>query len=107
MGRFINAGNSFLRKDRNLPVYVDKSMLISYTNSLIDTSSNCICVSRPRRFGKIMAANMIAAYYDESCNSRDLFSGLKIEEDHSFSSHLNRYPVVFIDAGGDCPKMNE
>jgi len=100
MGRFINAGNSFLRKDRNLPVYVDKSMLISYTNSLIDTSSNCICVSRPRRFGKTMAANMIAAYYDESCNSRDLFSGLKIEEDHSFSSHLNRYPVVFIDAGG-------
>lgn len=51
---------------------------------------------RPRRFGKSMAANMLAAYYSRGCGSRELFAGLKIASDDSFEKHLNRYDTIFI-----------
>lgn len=78
MGKYINKGNQLMAEDRAMPIYVDKSQLIAYTNSVIKTGSKFICFSRPRRFGKSMAANMLVAYYDESCDSKTLFSGLKI-----------------------------
>lgn len=97
MGRFINTGNQSMKKDLNASVYVDKSKLISFTNSIINARENYVCVSRPRRFGKSMAANMLSAYYDELYDSRSLFKGLAIEHDPSFEEHLNKYPVVKID----------
>ncbi|NLZ69200.1 MAG: AAA family ATPase [Spirochaetales bacterium] len=57
-------------------------------------------MSHPRRFVKSMAANMIAAYYDESCDSRPLFEDLKIANEPSFEEHLNKYPIVKIDVSG-------
>jgi hypothetical protein len=44
-----------------------------------------------------MAAKMLCAYYDQSCNSRSLFSDLQIAGDPSFEKHLNKYPVIFLD----------
>jgi hypothetical protein len=55
------------------------------------------CVTRCRRFGKSMAAKMLCAYYDHSCDSRRLFEDLKIAGDSSFERHLNKYPVIYID----------
>lgn len=78
----------------NSKIYVDKSELISYTNSVLRTPQKNLCVSRPRRFGKSMAADMLVAYYSRGCDSRQLFSGLKIERDASFESHLNRHNVI-------------
>lgn len=60
------------------------------------TTQKYICVSRPRRFGKSMAANMLAAYYGRGCDSKELFSGFKIAQDESFAKHLNRYDVIFL-----------
>ncbi len=37
-----------------------------------------MCVSRPRRFGKSMAADMLVAYYSKGCDSKELFSRLKV-----------------------------
>jgi hypothetical protein len=54
-------------------------------------------VSRCRRFGKSLAAKMLCAYYDHSCDSRSLFSDLKITQDPSFEKHLNKYPVIYVD----------
>ena len=65
-------------------------MLIEITNSVFDTSDKHICISRPRRFGKSMAANMLAAYYSRGCDSRELFSKLKISDTDSYKNHLNR-----------------
>lgn len=63
MGIYLNPGNIDFQQALNSKIYVDKSMLIEYENSVIYTEQKFICVSRPRRFGKSMAANMLTAYY--------------------------------------------
>ena len=55
-----------------------------------------LCVSRPRRFGKSMAADMLTAYYSRGCDSRELFQGLKIFEDKDFEKYLNQYDTIFL-----------
>ena len=69
MGLYVNPGNRQFKEVVNSPVYVDKSRLIDYTNSVLNTQRKNICVSRPRRFGKSMAADMLAAYYSKGCDS--------------------------------------
>ena len=96
MGTYINIGNSGFQRARNSK-YVDKSPLISLINATLNTEHCMSCVTRCRRFGKSMAAKMLCAYYDHSCNSRRLFEDLKIAGDSSFEQHLNKYPVIYID----------
>ena len=96
MGIFINKGNSGFRQSRNSE-YVDKSGLIAVVNKTLFTEQKFTCVTRCRRFGKSMAAKMLAAYYDRSCDSRLLFSDLQIASDPSFEEHLNKYPVIYLD----------
>lgn len=72
-------------------------MLISKINELYKSEKRFVCLSRPRRFGKSMAVNMLSAYYSRGCNSSALFSGLKIEGDSSFKPHLNRHNVIRLD----------
>ena len=96
MGFYINPGNDSFRKVMNSKIYVDKTELISYTNSVLDTEQMYLCISRPRRFGKSMAAKMLAAYYCRTCDSRKLFQNLKITQDESFEKHLNQYDVLFL-----------
>lgn len=96
MGTFINIGNTGFLSARNSE-YVDKSGLISVVNSTLNTERRFSCVTRCRRFGKSMAAKMLCAYYDQSCNSKDLFSDLRIASDPSFEKHLNKYPVISVD----------
>ena len=96
MNTYINIGNASFTKARN-DEYVDKSMLIAYTNSVLNTERQFMCVTRARRFGKSMAAKMLNAYYDEGCDSRHLFQDLKIAQDPTFNQHLNKYPVIYVD----------
>ena len=96
MGRYINIGNVGFRSARN-GEYVDKSGLIAVTNKTLFTEQRFSCVSRCRRFGKSMAAKMLCAYYDYSCDSRSLFADLKIAGDDQFEKHLNKYPVIYLD----------
>ena len=96
MGMYINKGNEGFQSIRNSE-YVDKTGLISVVNGTLFTEQRFTCVSRCRRFGKSMAAKMLAAYYDHSCDSRSLFADLKIAGDPSFEKHLNKYPVIYLD----------
>ena len=96
MGIFINRGNADFQRIRNSE-YVDKTELISVVNRTLFTEQSMSCVTRCRRFGKSMAAKMLCAYYDDSCDSRSLFDDLKIAQDASFEKHLNKYPVIFLD----------
>lgn len=105
MSSFIHLGNKDFTMSRYSEIYVDKSELIKQTNRFINQENRFLCVSRPRRFGKTMAANMIASYYDESCDSRLLFSGLAIAKEPSFEKHLNKYPVIKLDVGGFIAKV--
>ena len=96
MGAYINIGNAGFQSVRN-GEYVDKSGLISIVNNTLFTERRFSCVSRSRRFGKSVAAKMLCAYYDYSCDSRSLFSDLEIASDPCFEKHLNKYPVIFLD----------
>ena len=96
MGSYLNPGNNKFKRAVNSDIYVDKTGLIKYTNSIVDTLQSCVCVSRPRRFGKSMAADMLTAYYSKGCDSRELFSGLEIAKDESFEEHLNKYDTIFL-----------
>ena len=96
MGAYINLGNAGFQSVRN-GEYVDKSGLIAIVNNSLYTERRFSCVSRSRRFGKSVAAKMLCAYYDQSCDSRHLFTDLEIASDPSFEKHLNKYPVIFLD----------
>ena len=67
MGIYLNPDNILYKRSLNSKIYIDKSRLIEYTNQVLDTEQEFICVSRPRRFGKSMAAQMLAAYYSKGC----------------------------------------
>ncbi len=96
MGILLNPSNTDFRMDYNSKIYVDKSMLIEQTNSIIGTGTRFVCISRPRRFGKSMAANMLTAYYSCGCDSAELFGTLKISNAGDYAKHLNKYNVVHI-----------
>ncbi len=96
MGTYLNPGNKGFQTIRN-GIYIDKTGLIDYVNSTIDTPLKLTCVSRPRRFGKSFAAKMLCAYYDQGCDSRSLFEGLEISREKSFEKGLNRYDVIYMD----------
>ena len=97
MGRFVNPDNSAFQVAINSKIYVDKTGLIKYTNSVLDTMEGYICNSRPRRFGKSYAANMLAAYYSKGADSEQMFSSLEIGRSEDFKEHLNKYDVIHID----------
>ena len=96
MGIYLNPSNEMFQKAVRSKIYVDKTGLISYTNSVLRTTQEYICVSRPRRFGKTMAANMLSAYYSRGNDSRALFDNFIIAGDESYETHLNRYNVIFL-----------
>lgn len=97
VGRFVNPDNSAFQVALNSRIYVDKTGMIEYTNSVLNTSDAYICNSRPRRFGKSITANMLAAYYSRGCDSEKMFSELEIVRNPDFKKHLNRYDVIHLD----------
>ena len=113
MGSYLNPGNFSFRGSLRSKIYVDKSKLIAKTNEVLCTEQKYICVSRPRRFGKSMAANMLAAYYDRSENTEDLFQNLAISGEKSYEENLNQYDVIkinmqeFLSMAGTIEKMLE
>lgn len=97
MGRYLNPSSKNFQRSLNSEIYVDKTGLISFTNKKINTQQGYICVSRPRRFGKSMAADMLAAYYNCGEDTSALFKNLEISFDASFFEQLNQYHVIKID----------
>ena len=96
MGIYLNPGNISFAKTVRSQVYVDKTGLIAHTNDYINTRDQYFCVSRPRRFGKSMTLEMLAAYYSCGCDSRELFAGFKIAQHKDFEKHLNQYDVIYL-----------
>ena len=98
MGIYLNPGNdAFFSTVNYSEIYVDKTMLIDFTNKCLFGENKEICVSRPRRFGKSIAENMLTAYYSKGCDSKELFSKFKIAETPDFEKHLNQYNVIHVD----------
>lgn len=94
MGTYLNPGNEAFRQAVTDDIYVDKTGMIPLMNQkLCKSRVKYVCVSRPRRFGKTMAADMLAAYYSKGCDSKKLFAGREIEQEESYETHLNRHKV--------------
>ena len=83
MGSYLNPGSKGFRESLNSAIYIDKTALIEKTNAVLNTRQKFLCVSRPRRFGKSMAADMLAAYYGRGEDSARLFHGLAISRANS------------------------
>lgn len=91
-------------------IYVDKSMLIDKLNEYIGSDDCYFCITRPRRFGKTINANMLGAYYTQGYDSHELFENLKIAQVSSYHQHLNKHHVVYIDFSrlpDPCTTFNE
>ena len=97
MGMFLNPSNAAFQEARYAKIYVDKTGLIGFLNQFINTPQKYICISRPRRFGKSMAADMLLAYYSKKSDSRAIFTGLDIQSSADFETHLNKYDVIYFD----------
>ena len=96
MGTYLNPGNSGFARITNSE-YVDKTGMIRLLNNAIGTTKNLTCISRPRRFGKSYAAQMLCAYYDATCDLHALFDKYSISRDPSYERHLNQYHVIALD----------
>ena len=94
MGRYVNPGNRNYARVVRSGIYVDKTGMLSHLNQVMDTEQCWVCVSRPRRFGKTLAADMAAAYYSRGCASDELFRGKAIEADASYGEYLNQCNVI-------------
>ena len=97
MGSYLNPGSKGFRESLNSAIYVDKTAMIEKTNAVVDTRQKFLCVSRPRRFGKSMAADMLAAYYGREADSAKLFDQLAVSRAKTYRKFLNRYDVIKID----------
>lgn len=97
MGQFVNPDNTAFKKMIDSEIYVDKTGMLEYMNRVISTEQCYICNSRPRRFGKSVAANMLAAYYSKGSDSETMFAGLDISRNIDFKKYLNKYDVIHLD----------
>ena len=98
MGIYLNPNDAAFRNFVKTGNYVDKTLLIKEMNALLDDPGrDFVCVSRPRRFGKSLAENMLVAYYSKGADSRELFAPFKISKKKDFETHLNKYNVIKID----------
>jgi hypothetical protein len=98
--RYINQNNNGFKKAIK-DFYIDKTDLIAFTNNNLESENCLMCVSRPRRFGKSLAAKMLNAYYSKGCSSKEIFDKFKIADDPDKTKHyeqyLNKYDVIYLD----------
>ena len=104
MGVYLNPGNDGFERIVS-GKYVDKTGMIDILNRRIGTTESLVCVSRPRRFGKSYAVDMLSAYYDRTCDSHELFCGKAICGTESYEEHINKYNVLSIDMAGAISRL--
>lgn len=96
MGSYLNPGNEKFVQCINSEIYIDKTGLIKYCGQVMNSLQKYICMSRPRRFGKSVAADMLVAYYSRGCDSSGIFEGLEIAKEEDHRKNLNQYNVLFL-----------
>lgn len=98
MGMYVDSKTAYLlyQNETKKPYFVDKSMLLKELFPLIEEGGEYICITRPRRFGKTVMANMISAFFNRSYDSANIFENLQIAEDKNYKKYQNYYPVIHI-----------
>ena len=98
MGIYLNSESAYTlyKSETQKPYFVDKSRMIEELFPLIEEGANHICITRPRRFGKTVTANMISAFFSKAREASDIFDRLKISTSQNYSKYRNQYNVIHI-----------
>lgn len=98
MGMYIDSKTAYLlcQNETKKPYFVDKSMMLKELFPLVEEGGECICITRPRRFGKTVMANMISAFFNRSYDSADIFDTLAVANEEGYEKYRNQYPVIHI-----------
>ena len=96
MGTYLNPGKAAYQMAVNSEIFVDKTKMIQYINSVVNTQQRFVSVSRPRRFGKTIAADMLCAYYDRCADSRDMFEKRKLADVSGWDKYLGKFDVIHL-----------
>ncbi|MCR5451007.1 MAG: AAA family ATPase, partial [Lachnospiraceae bacterium] len=101
MGIYLNPTPENFRRTLASEVYVDKTMMIAELSRFIDAGNNYVCISRPRRFGKTIASEMLSAYFSKGQDTHSLFDNLKIANAPSYEDNINKYNVIKLDMNSE------
>lgn len=112
MGVYLNSKTAYTlyRNETKKPFFIDKSLLLAELFPLVREGNNHICITRPRRFGKTVTANMIASFSSKACKTEQTFQKLQIAQAEEYGSYQNQYPVIHIsfnDTAGSCNSYPE
>lgn len=97
MGRYLNPRNIVFKEKLASEIYIDKSKLIDELNKRVCRDKKFIASTRPRRFGKSMNLQMIAAYYNLAHDSHALFEDSQISKCESYERYINKFDVLYLD----------
>ena len=101
MGIYLNPDSSKFEEAVNSDIYIDKTGLLIYTNSVLHTMQKYICISRPRRFGKSLNMDMLKAFFEIGTDKR-LFDSLEISaekqicEEYMGKFHSLKFQRIWI-----------
>ena len=107
MGIYLNSRTAYTlyKSETEKPYFVDKSRMLEELFPLVKTGNNHICITRPRRFGKTVMANMIASFFSKAYDAQDIFQGLQIANIVDYEKYRNQFSVIHIsfnELGGRC-----
>ncbi len=99
MGMYLNSIEPFINYQEmaNSPYYMDKTDMIGELIKTIGTPDKYICVTRPRRFGKTVIANMLSSFFAKGVDGGKVFDKLQIANSPEYQEHLNSHEVIYID----------
>lgn len=99
MGMFLNNDDAHAQYEgmTNSRYFVDKSAMIDELIDCMEGAQNALCFTRPRRFGKSVMANMVAAYFGKAGDNRQVFDQLEISDSKQYEKYLNQHNVIYID----------
>lgn len=99
MGTYLNSITPYtLYKSESLsPYFVDKTLMLSELFPYVSAGNRHICITRPRRFGKTIMANMISSFFQKASDSSDVFDSLTISQVDDYRRYKNQYNVIRID----------
>ena len=99
MGFYLNnkAVYSLYKSEASKPYFVDKTMILQELFPLIEEGKSYLCITRPRRFGKTVMANLIGSFLVKDIDASEVFDRMKIAEYPEYKTHLNQHNVIYID----------
>lgn len=99
MGTYLNSITPYtLYKSESLsPYFVDKTLMLRELFPYVSAGNRHICITRPRRFGKTIMANMISSFFQKASDSSDVFDSLTISQVDDYRRYKNQYNVIRID----------